>query len=257
MISLQRTEDDYRALQTQAIDRELTRAAEGLPPPTVSSKAAARFLGVHFDTLGEWRRRSPPQGPAFQKAPGQAASGANRHVRYLYADLVAWQQGRAHVSGKERRLIDETEALERKRRELELELELQSMREEVAKLQKKLSRIAKLETVDDIGVVMHDWALVGGRIAGHVLTVDSEVLSQCLDAGDVWDATVQDALSEPWVNREAREPFEGAFLGVLQTVETQLMEGRARQRALDFDATWLEGASKREQVRPFQRDPSQ
>jgi len=250
-IELKRTEDDYRALQSRAIDRELERAAAGLPPPTVSTKAAARFLGVHFDTLGEWRRRSPPQGPAFQKAPGQAGSGANRHVRYLFADLVAWQESRAHVTGKERRLIDESEALERKRRELELELELRAMREEVAKLQKKLGRISKLENIDDIGVVTHEWALVGGRIAGHVLTIESEVLQQCLDAGDVWGATVQEALSEPWINREARQPFEGAFLEVLQSVESQVMEGRARQRAIDFDAAWGTGADGGERVRPF------
>lgn len=74
-IELQRTEEQYLALQTTAVDRELERAAAGLPPPTVSTKAAAKFLGVHFDTLGEWRRRSPPLGPRFKKVQGRLGAG--------------------------------------------------------------------------------------------------------------------------------------------------------------------------------------
>ncbi|QNM62095.1 nucleotide-binding protein [Xanthomonas arboricola pv. juglandis] len=66
MIEVVRSEEEYRALADAALDRELERAKAGLTP-AVSSKAAARFLGVHVDTLGQWRRRSPPLGPVFQK----------------------------------------------------------------------------------------------------------------------------------------------------------------------------------------------
>lgn len=62
-----RSEEEYRALADAALDSELERAKVGLTP-SVSSRAAARFLGVHLDTLGQWRRRTPPLGSAFQKA---------------------------------------------------------------------------------------------------------------------------------------------------------------------------------------------
>lgn len=254
-IELKRSEDDYRAQRAAAVDRELERAGAGLPPPTVSTKAAAKYLDVHVDTLGEWRRRSPPLGPPYQKGAGDVGGGANQHVRYLFDDLVAWRQGRAHTSSKERRLLDELAAWERKRREVELELALQDAKGELARLQKKLGRIAKLETVHDIAVTPHEWALVGGRVAGHVLAVDDTVLASALDQGDVWHATVETALTQaPWTTNEARGPYVDAFEGVLQGVEDALRAARARQRALDLDERWGPGASDGERVRPFERD---
>lgn len=51
MIEVVRSEEEYRALADAALDRELERAKAGVTP-SVSSKAAARFLGIHVDTLG-------------------------------------------------------------------------------------------------------------------------------------------------------------------------------------------------------------
>jgi len=253
-IELKRTEDDYRAQRAAAVDRELERALAGLPPPTVSTKAAAKYLDVHVDTLGEWRRRSPPLGPPYQKGAGQVGGGANQHVRYLFADLVAWREGRAHSSSKERRLLDELAALERKRREVELELALQDAKSELARLQKKLGRIAKLEALQDIAVTPHEWAIVGGRVAGHVLAVDAPVLASVLEQGEVWHATVETALTQaPWTTAEARAPYVDAFDGVLQNLEEALSAARARQRALDLNERWGAGAAGGEGVRPFGR----
>ncbi|MCT8358769.1 nucleotide-binding protein, partial [Xanthomonas citri pv. anacardii] len=86
MIKVIRGEEKYLAQADAALDRELERAKAGVTP-SVSSKAAARFLGVHVDTLGQWRRRTPPLGPAFQKGAGNDEGGANQHVRYLFVDL--------------------------------------------------------------------------------------------------------------------------------------------------------------------------
>ena len=100
MIEAIRSEEEYRVLADAALDRELERAQTGLTP-SVSSKAAARFLGVHVDTLGQWRRRTPPLGPAFQKGAGDNEGGANQHIRYLISDLEEWQSARTGRTVKE------------------------------------------------------------------------------------------------------------------------------------------------------------
>ena len=250
-IEPKRSEDDYRAQRAAAIDRELERAGAGLPPPTVSTKAAAKYLDVHVDTLGEWRRRSPPLGPPYQKGAGDVGGGANQHVRYLFDDLVAWRQGRAHTSSKERRLLDELAALERKRREVELELALQDAKGELARLQKKLGRIAKLETSHDIAVTVHDWVIEQGRVVGHVLTVDEPALLKALDAGDVWEATVEEALAALWVDREHREPFDSAFRIALNNMDVALSKAQAAQRETDLMARWAPGRDSGPRVRPL------
>ncbi len=252
-IELQRTEEQYLALQATAVDRELERAAAGLPPPTVSTKAAAKFLGVHFDTLGEWRRRSPPLGPPFQKGAGQVGGGLNQHVRYLYSDLVEWQQARIGKSPKERRLQNDLDLAQQRVRELELELSLRQAKEELAKLQKKLGRIANLATLSDVAVVSHDWALVGDRIAGHVLAVDDATLAQALAEGNVWEGTVEDALGQPWINTESRQPYQDAFVGVLTSTQHAIEAARSRQRASDLEERLSGNVVEGNAVRPFEK----
>lgn len=250
-IELQRTEEQYLALQATAVDRELERAAAGLPPPTVSTKAAAKFLGVHFDTLGEWRRRSPPLGPPFQKGAGQVGAGLNQHVRYLYADLVEWQNARLGKSPKERRLQNDLDLAQQRVRELELELSLRQAKEELAKLQKKLGRIANLATLQDVAVMSHDWALVGDRIAGHVLTVDDVTIAQALAEGDVWEGTIEDALAQPWVSTDARQSYQDAFVAVLTNAQHAIEAARSRQRASDLEERLSSPTHEAEPVRPF------
>ncbi|HFT6977326.1 nucleotide-binding protein [Stenotrophomonas maltophilia] len=249
----QRKEEDYLELRSAALDAELNKAAAGLPPPTISTKAAARYLGVHFDTLGDWRRRTPPAGPPFVKGAGRAGGGANEHVRYPYTELVAWQASRVGRSVKERRLIDELDAAQQRVRELEIELALRQARDDASRLQKKLGRIATLATLDDIAVVPHEWALVDGRVAGHVLVVSDDVLSGALERGDVWDATIEVALQAPWVDGETREPYHAAYANVLQIVMQELREAKAAQQASDLEARWAPGAVSGNSARPFAR----
>ncbi|OBU57342.1 hypothetical protein [Stenotrophomonas maltophilia] len=252
MLDLVRGEKEYRTLADAALDRELERAKAGLTP-SLSTKAAARYLGVHFDTLGQWRRRTPPAGPPFVKGAGRAAGGANEHVRYPYTELVAWQASRVGRSVKERRLIDELDAAQQRVRELEIELALRQARDDASRLQKKLGRIASLATLDDVAVFTHEWALVDGRVAGHVLVVSDDVLSGALDSGDVWDATVEIALQAPWVDGETLEPYHVAYGEVLKAAIQELCEAQAAQRASDLEARWAPGAVSGNSMRPFAR----
>jgi len=228
-----RTEEDYRAKLQRALDQELSRAAAGLTP-TVSTKAAAQFLGVHFDTLGEWRRRSPPLGPPFQKGAGGLQGGANEHVRYLYEDLVEWQHARLGRSAKERRLASEEDALRQQIRELERELAVKTGKAEAARLKKAIGKGLSFLSLQDCVSVSHDWVVSDGRIAGHVLAVSEEVLDRALDEGNVWDASLTEALLDVWMSVDARDPYDVAMGAALGDVEKALRLARAtsRQNAL-------------------------
>ena len=83
-----RTEEAFQAKAEASWNAELARA-KSAGGGLVSAKAAAWFLGIHADTLGEWRRRTPPTGPRFQKATGSAVNGPNQRVKYDYDELVA------------------------------------------------------------------------------------------------------------------------------------------------------------------------
>lgn len=199
------------------------------------SKAAARFLGVHVDTLGQWRRRTPPLGPAFQKGAGDNEGGANQHVRYLISDLEEWQSARTGRTVKERRLVDELGRVRQRARELEMELELQSLRDQVARMTKKAGRLLALETLQECVEVCHEWVTVGGKMVGHVLTVPEPALEQALGEGTVWKASLGEVLSWPWVDSDAREPFSTLMEAALLRSTRKLGQERSAQRAVDLD----------------------
>jgi hypothetical protein len=235
MIEVIRSADEYHTLADAALDRELERARAGLTP-SVSSKAAARFLGVHVDTLGQWRRRTPPLGPAFQKGAGDNEGGANQHVRYRFVDLEEWQSARTGKTVKERRLVDELERLKQRARELEMELELQSLREQVARMTKKAGRVLALETARECLETTHHWAAAAGSVLGHVLTVPMEALGAALEAGDIVDATLREVLGMPWVNSDERNVFAQQMDKALSELAACLAQERSAQRARDLGA---------------------
>lgn len=233
MIEVVRSEEEYRALADAALDRELERAKAGLTP-AVSSKAAARFLGVHVDTLGQWRRRSPPLGPVFQKG-GDNEGGANQHVRYRITDLEEWQSARTGRTVKERRLVDELERAKQRARELEMELELQSLREQVARMTRKTGRVLALDTVGDCIEVRHEWIFKNGLIGGHVLAADKGALVDALQSGDVLRASLNDVLVLPWSDNDARSPFAAQIESVISDRIRQLSQEASAQRMRDLD----------------------
>ncbi len=238
MIEVVRSEEEYRALADAALDRELERARAGLTP-SVSSKAAARFLGVHFDTLGEWRRRSPPLGPAFQKGAGGVGIGSNQHVRYFYADLVDWQAARTGKTAKERRLADELERLRQQARELELQLQLITLKDEVARMTRRAGRVLALTDAQECLTVLHDWVLGAQGVVGHVLTLPFSNLSDGLENGDIFVGTVEEVLLSSWESTEARNIFQSEVNQALSCLIGSMDHAVAEQRAKDIHARLL------------------
>ena len=225
-----RSEEDFRAKAEKAWQAEISRA-QSMGSGLVSAKAAAWFLGIHADTLGEWRRRTPPMGPRFMKASGSAVNGPNQRVKYDYDALVEWKDGQQASTPKERRLLQELDLMKQQLRVKELERQLHEARQLAAKAQKNAGRYVALDSYHDCFVEAHAWAFVGGRIAGHVLTVSDEVLDQALDAGEVWESTLADALLEPWASPDSRDPFDAAMESAISAYERARSDARSQDRA--------------------------
>ncbi len=229
-----RTEEAFRTKAEASWNAELARA-KSAGGGLVSAKAAAWFLGIHADTLGEWRRRTPPMGPRFQKATGSAVNGPNQRVKYDYDELVTWKDGRQGRTAKERRLSAELERLSQQQRELELERQIHEAKVALEKLRKNAGRFAALMTSHEGWAVSHSWAMVGGLIAGHALTVDEDTLDRALAEGEIWDAPLAEALLEPWTSVAAREPFDDAMEVAQSAFQTAWSEVRNQARAQGLD----------------------
>ncbi|WOB27713.1 MULTISPECIES: nucleotide-binding protein [Xanthomonas] len=225
-----RTEEAFRAKAEAAWNGELIRA-KSAGGGMVSAKAAALFLSIHADTLGEWRRRIPPMGPRFQKASGSALDGPNQRVKYDYEELVAWKDGQQGRTAKERRLSSELERLNQQQRELQLERQIHEAKVALEKLRKNAGRYAALVTSHEGWATSHAWAVVEGLIAGHVLTVGEDTLDRALADGEIWDAPLADALLEPWISVEARDPFDDAMKDALAAFQRALDHTRNQDRA--------------------------
>lgn len=101
-IEAKRTPETFasRADERAALELELERARAG-QVDDVSARAAALFLRIHVETLGQWRRRNPPLGPPWRKG-ADGLGMRNEHVSYSFAELAAWkdaQQGKPTSSG--------------------------------------------------------------------------------------------------------------------------------------------------------------
>ncbi|WP_068832937.1 hypothetical protein [Xanthomonas graminis] len=224
-----RTQESFLAKAESAWNRELARA-KAAGGGMVSAKAAAWFLGIHADTLGEWRRRAPPMGPRFQKASGSAVNGSNQRVKYDYDELVAWKDGQQGRTAKERRLSSELERLNQQQRELELERQIHEAKLALEKLRKNAGRYAALMASHEGWATSHAWAVVEGLIVGHVLTVDEDTLDRALAEGEIWDAPLADALLEPWISVEARDPFDDAMKDALAAFQGAQAHARNQDR---------------------------
>ncbi len=251
MLDIVRTEQEYEQILGDALTAELARARAG-EIDAVSAKAAARYLGIHHDTLGEWRRASPPKGPRFRKGP-DGIGRANEHVSYLYADLIEWQEARSGKTAKERKLIDELDKLRQRERELKAELALQEARDRVAKLARKVGRKLSFNALADL-TAPEDWVADGHCITGHVLTVDDATLASALAEQRIVSASLEEVLALPWANEEEREPFVSAFDEVVTTVRERIREAqfqigvveiKLRREALGEETPTVEKPSRR------------
>lgn len=244
MINAQRSIEAYDASWQAAAAAELARARAG-EVATVSNRAAAHFLGIHYITLGKWRQRTPPLGPPFLKTDAQSGSMAtNQHVHYKLSDLEAWLDARKGASHRERKAARELDELARLRRELELELELQQARDDIARLRRKLSAkglgFASLADCTD----PHEWVMRDGLIVGHVLTVSDADLSLALDDPEgIAVLSLEEALGEMWLDAQ-RQPFATAFAHSLEGAQRRAGEGlvRSEQAKAGRELAALEGA---------------
>ncbi len=229
-----RTEESFLAKVEASWSGELVRA-KNAGGGMISAKAAAWFLGIHADTLGDWRRRIPPMGPRFQKALGSAVNGPNQRVKYDYDELVAWKDGQQGRTAKERRLSAELERLSQQQRELELERQIHEAKVALEKLRKNAGRFTALITSHQGWAIPHPWAVVGGLIAGHVLSVDEDTLDRALAEGEIWEAPLAEALLEPWTSVAAREPFDDVMEAAQSAFQAAWSEVRNQARAQGLD----------------------
>lgn len=211
---------------------ELERARAGMVDD-VSARAAALFLRIHVETLGQWRRRNPPLGPPWRKG-ADGLGMRNEHVSYSFAELVAWKEAQQGKTHKQRRLTDELERQRLRLAELELELAVAQAKEKAAKLAKALGRVSRFATLSDM-VESTWWATDGQAIMGHVLTVDDDALTQALDRDWMVEASLVEALEFPWAHSRLREPFADAAQTTLGELHSSLVVAERRQREQDLE----------------------
>lgn len=238
MITAQRTIEQFDVQWEAAADAEILEAKGGRVL-TVSNRAAARYLGVHYITLGKWRNRTPPKGPLFIKGEAEDGSmAANQHVHYKFQDIEVWLDARKGTSYKERKGLQELEDLGRMRRELELQLEIQSAKDEIARLRKRIgAKGLAFATLADCAE-LHDWTVHDGAITGHVLTVSDAELARALVGDGIVSLTIEEALGEAWTDAEQRNAFgeamEVAITGARQRagkgLEASVEDKNSRER---------------------------
>lgn len=228
MEQLTRTDEQYSQLVDNRLDQQIADARAGRRS-SLSAKAAARYLGIHVETLGSWRRQIPPMGPPFKKgADGQGT--ANQSVYYDFQELDAWDKSRQGRTPKERKLQDAISREEQELRLLQLEAKLEVLRKEKAKLKRQLkhTNFATLAACVD----EQDWVWDGSAIAGHVLQVDEPLLISAIDDDRVVSADLASALALPWADPNAREPFELALIQVLDDTRAKLADAQRAGDAL-------------------------
>lgn len=219
-----RTEEQVGVLIEDAISRELAQAKAG-ERASVSTRAAARYLGKHINTLCDWRKQG--LGPPYEK--GQLGGGVrNEHVAYPWEPLVAWKSSRQGLTPTMRGKLDELDRLEERARILELEEQLRAARARLKPLEDRHRKRKPVEfaTVADLAAE-HDWAMVDGLVLGHVLTISDEGLARAIagSVDNIVSMPVTDALALPWASFEDREPFEEAVHAALAGLASAIAKG--------------------------------
>ena len=79
------------------------------------------------------------------------------------------------------------------------------------------------------------WVRKDGRLVGHGQLLPIEERDSALDAGETWEGTLADALLEPWVSVEARDPYDAAIEISLSAYERARSDSRNQARAQGLD----------------------
>lgn len=133
------TQDADKALRARSkAEEELSQASAGLRL-WISTRAAAMLLGVHPDTLSDWRNANPAKGPPWRKG-ASSEGGKNRRVKYDYQGLVNWARDHSGRSEMELRLVDEVERVMHQARLNDLKSAIAERRREIKKRSKQRRR---------------------------------------------------------------------------------------------------------------------
>ena len=82
---------------------------------------------------------------------------------------------------------------------------------------------------------LQPWVRQNARVVGHAHLLPVEERGQALDTGEAWEATLADALLEPWISVEARDPFDDAMKEALAAFQGAQAHARNQDRARGLD----------------------
>lgn len=228
-----------------AWQQEITDAKAG-NPPSVSTHAAAFYLGVHYKTFLAWVRSGC--GPDPIKNPVRPGTTArNQRMRFTLEALDAFQQSRTG-SVITRGMRTDTERVQRETERIQAAIDLKAAQDQLAKARERAKRhgiVCFLVLADTVEV--QPWARIDDRLVGHAWVVDDAAFDAAGD--DLVEATLEEALAMPWASEAARAPYATAFDNILGQIETALAAGRTRQRAQDLENNMGEAQSKTEPPR--------
>jgi len=83
----------------------------------------------------------------------------------------------------------------------------------------------------DVFAELQPWVRQNARVVGHAHLLPVKERDQALDTGEVWEAILPDALLEPWISVEARDPFDDAMKDALAAFQGAQAHARNQDRA--------------------------
>lgn len=216
----------------------------------VSTKAAALYIGVHYTTLRDWVREG--RGPQPIQNPGKPGTTAqNQHLGFTLEALdsfLATRSGEPITRGKRTDTGDVLKEAER----IEALIALKEAEDRLAKTRARARRlgIVCFQSLTD-ALEIQPWSTVDGRIAGHAWAVDDATFNAADE--DQWEGSLEEALAQPWINSESRQPFQDAFVAILSATQHAIEAARSRQRASDLEERLSGNVVEGNGVRPFEK----
>lgn len=187
-------------LETIRQQAEIWKAFQDIPDDAVvDSKLAAVFLGISHQSLA--RMRGKGGSPPYVQLREDDSTARNQRVNYILKDLRAWRESNKVSSTMEAAQL----------RGLTFST-LPSLLEEqpfwiLTTHSKSKGTMGRGEVSESLEV-----------IADHVFTIPGDKFSKLLQDpnAEVQWISLDEAMSRPWANDEARQPFHEAYTKVLQ-----------------------------------------